>query len=142
MAVIAVAEMFGISGRREELAAVLERFEPWATGERGCRRYVFAATLADPSRFVLVSEWDSPESLDEHYNSEAFANFQLDLDGLLARPSGLTVYSAEVAVRPELAPHGPARRRLIKSRRVSSRLRSPRGERASDVMQGNGQRHC
>jgi quinol monooxygenase YgiN len=100
MAVIAVAEMFGISGRRNELGAVLERFERWAAGERGCRRYVFAATLADPSRFVLVSEWDSVESLDEHYNSEEFASFQLDLDGLLARPSELTVYPAERAVRP------------------------------------------
>ncbi len=97
---IAVAEMFGISGRRNELAALLERFERWAGGEPGCQRYVFAATLADPSRFVLVSEWDSQESLDEHYNSEAFADFQLDLDGLLARPSQLTVYAAEEAVRP------------------------------------------
>jgi quinol monooxygenase YgiN len=63
-------------------------------------RYVFAATLSDPSRFVLVSEWDSQESLDEHYNSEAFADFQLGLDGLLARPSHLTVYTAEEARRP------------------------------------------
>jgi quinol monooxygenase YgiN len=100
MTVIAVAEMFGISGRRHELAALLERFERWAAGERGCRRYVFAATLADPSRFVLVSEWDSYESLEEHYNSEAFADFQLDLDGFLARPSQLSVYSAEEATRP------------------------------------------
>jgi quinol monooxygenase YgiN len=100
MAVIAIAEMFGISGRRDELAAVLERFGRWAAGERGCRRYVVAATLADPSRFVLVSEWESRESLDEHYRSEAFASFQFDLDGLLARPSQLTMYSAEEAVRP------------------------------------------
>jgi len=100
MGVIAIAEMFGISGRRNELAALLERFERWAAGERGCRRYVFAATLADPSRFVLVSEWDSQEALDEHYNSEAFADLQLDLDGLLARPSQLTVYSSDEAVRP------------------------------------------
>ena len=69
MAVIAVAEMFGISGRRNELTALLERVEGRAAGERGCRRSVFAATLAD----LLVSEWDSQDSLDEHYNSEAFA---------------------------------------------------------------------
>jgi quinol monooxygenase YgiN len=100
MTVIALAEMFGISERRNDLAAVLERFERWAAGERGCRRYVFAATLGDPSRFVLVSEWDSQESLDEHYNSEAFAEFQFDLEGLLARPSQLTVYSAGESVQP------------------------------------------
>jgi quinol monooxygenase YgiN len=100
MTVIAVAEMFGISGRRDELAALLERFERWAGREPGCKRYTSAATLVAPSRFVLVSEWESEEVLDAHYRSEAFAEFQLGLDGLLARPSELTVYGAERAVRP------------------------------------------
>lgn len=100
MGVIAVAEMFGISGRREELTTLLERFERWAAGEPGCRRYVYSAALADPSRFVLFSEWDSEEALDTHYRSEAFADFQESLDGLLARPSELTVYSLDGAVRP------------------------------------------
>jgi quinol monooxygenase YgiN len=100
MAVIAVAEMFGVSGRREELTRLLERFERWAAGEPGCRRYVFAAALTDPNRFVLFSEWESQDALDAHYRSEAFADFQFSLDGLLARPSELTVYSLESAVRP------------------------------------------
>ncbi|HEY1508176.1 MAG TPA: putative quinol monooxygenase [Solirubrobacteraceae bacterium] len=100
MVVIAVAEMFGLSGRREELEAQLKRFESWAAGEPGCRRYVFAATLADPSWFVLLSEWESQQALDTHYRSTGFADFQLGLDGLLARPSELTVYSAQDAVRP------------------------------------------
>ena len=73
--VIAVAEMFGISGRRDELASLVERFERWAASEPGCRRYTFAATLTDPSRFVLVSEWDSQEALDAHYESEEFGDF-------------------------------------------------------------------
>jgi quinol monooxygenase YgiN len=100
MTVIAVAEMVGISRRRDELAKLLERFERWAGGEPGCRRYTFAAMLVDPSRFVLVSEWESEETLDAHYGSEAFAEFQFGLDGLLARPSELTVYGVETAVRP------------------------------------------
>jgi quinol monooxygenase YgiN len=98
--VVPVAEMFGISGRRDELAVLLERFERWAAGEPGCRRYTFAAALADPSRFVLVSEWDSKEALDAHYQSEEFADFQVRLGGLLARPSELTAYSGQAAVRP------------------------------------------
>jgi quinol monooxygenase YgiN len=100
MAVIAIADMFGISGRRDELATLLERFGSWAGGEPGCRRYIFAATLADPSRFVLVSEWESQDALDAHYRSQEFADFQLGLDGLLARPSESTFYSVEGAVRP------------------------------------------
>lgn len=100
MVVIAVAEMFGISSRRDELAAALERFERWAAGEPGCRRYTFAATLSDPNRFVLLSEWLSQEALDAHYGSDEFTDFQLALDGLLARPSQLAVYPTEDAVRP------------------------------------------
>jgi quinol monooxygenase YgiN len=100
MPIIAVADMYGISGRREDLVTLLEGFERWAAGEPGCRRYSFAATLADPSRFVLVSEWDSEEALDAHYRSEAFADFQFGLDGLLARPSEMTVYSADAEARP------------------------------------------
>ena len=100
MVVIAVADMFGISGRRDQLAALLERLERWAESEPGCQRYTVATTLADPSRFVVVSEWESPEALDAHYRSEAFDEFRFGLDGLLARPSELTVYAAEESIRP------------------------------------------
>jgi quinol monooxygenase YgiN len=100
MAVIAVADMFGIDGRRSELVEVLARAERDAASKPGCRRYTFAATLADPDRFVLVSEWDSQEALDAHYRSEGFARFQLDLHGLLAQPSDMTVYAVSDRLRP------------------------------------------
>ena len=100
MVVITVVEMFGISGRRDELVTLLQRFGSWAGDEPGCRRYTVAVTLADSSQFVLVSEWESQEALDAHYRSKAFTDFQFGLDGLLARPSELTVYSADNAVRP------------------------------------------
>jgi quinol monooxygenase YgiN len=101
MAVIAVADMFGIGGRRSELVALLERSERQAVGDPGCRRYTFAAALGDPDRFVLVSEWDSQEALDAHHRSEAFDRFQFGLEGLLARPSEMTVYSISESVRPQ-----------------------------------------
>lgn len=97
---VAVADMFAIAGRRDELAARLERFEQKAAGESGCRRYTFASGLADPTQFILISEWDDEAALDAHYRSEAFAEFQFGLDGLLARPSELTVYTGVGAVRP------------------------------------------
>ena len=100
MTVIALADLYGIVGRRDELVVVLARSERESVVEPGCRRYVFAATLADPEHFVLVSEWDSVDALDAHYDSEAFASFQFDLDGLLARPSELTIYSTDGGVRP------------------------------------------
>jgi quinol monooxygenase YgiN len=100
MTVIAIADMYGIEGRRDELAALLARFGTQAADEPGCRRYTFTATLADDAQFVLVSEWETEDALDAHYRSTAFSEFQFALDGLLARPSELTVYSTEGAVRP------------------------------------------
>ena len=92
--------MFGISGRRSELVDLLKRSAGWTAAEPGCRRYTFAAALADPDRFVLVGEWESQEALDAHYGSGGFAAFQFSLVGLLARPSEMTVYSVAESLRP------------------------------------------
>jgi len=100
MPVVAVADLYGISGRRPELVAALAEEEREAAGQSGCVRYSFAATLADPDRFVLISEWRDQAALDAHYASRGFAAFQFSLDGLLARPSELTVYSVTGSARP------------------------------------------
>jgi quinol monooxygenase YgiN len=99
-AVLAVADLFGIKGRRQELRDVLADAERDAAGEPGCLRYVFAATVADPDHFVLISEWRDQAALDAHYASDAFANFQFALDGLLARPSEMTLYAISGSARP------------------------------------------
>ena len=49
--------------------------------------------MTDPAQFVFLSEWESQDALDAHYRSRLFADFQFDLQGLLARPSELTIYS-------------------------------------------------
>jgi quinol monooxygenase YgiN len=108
MAVIAVADMFGISGRRDELLALLVQAEREATARPGCVRYTFATAIADADHFVLLSEWDNQEALDEHYRSPEFASFQSGLNGVLARPSQMTIYSAAGAARPvETRPMDP-----------------------------------
>src|SRR5467141_3821088 len=91
--IVAIADLFGVGGRREELRAVLVGAERGAAGRPGCVRYSFSAILADPDRFVLVSEWRDQAALDAHYASTEFANFQFALNGLLARPSEMTLYS-------------------------------------------------
>jgi quinol monooxygenase YgiN len=56
--------------------------------------------IAVAEMFGMLSDWESQKALDARYRSEAFADFQFGLEGLLARPSELTVYAAEGAVRP------------------------------------------
>jgi quinol monooxygenase YgiN len=98
--VITIADIFGISGRRRELRALLARTEQEVRGVPGSRRYTFAATVGDPDQFVLVSEWDTHDTMEAHYRSAAFARYQFELGGLLARPSEMTVYSVADVVRP------------------------------------------
>src|SRR3954447_6614318 len=100
MTVLAIADMFGISGRRDELRAVLASEEAHASAAPGCVRYRFAAVLEEPDRYLLVSEWQNRASLDAHYASPGFVGFQLALDGLLARPSEMTIHTVTEALRP------------------------------------------
>lgn len=100
MAVVAIADIFGISGRRAELLDLLARTEQVARRQPGARRYAFAARLDAPDEFVLVSEWDSQDAMAAYHRSAQFARYQFELDGLLARPSEMTIYSVSDAVRP------------------------------------------
>ena len=100
MAVLAIADLFGITGRRDELLTALTEAEREGAAQPGCVRYSFAATIADPDRFVLVSEWRDQAAMETHYASPAFASFQFSLDGLLARPSDMTVYEVSGSARP------------------------------------------
>ena len=105
MPIIAIAEIFGISGRRSELAALLTRSEQHAREFPGARRYVFAADLETPDHFVLVSEWDTHDAMAAYHRSQQFARYQFQLHGLVTRASEMTVYSVTDAVRP--VPSGP-----------------------------------
>jgi quinol monooxygenase YgiN len=98
--VVAVADMYGISGRREDLVAALAAGERDAIRQPGCVRYAFAAAIADPDHFVLISEWQDQAAMDGHYASAEFAGFQFSLGGLLARPSEMTVYAVNGSARP------------------------------------------
>jgi quinol monooxygenase YgiN len=100
MTIVAVADLFGISGRRKELVDVLAGAERDAIDQPGCVRYTFATTITGPDHFLLISEWRDREALDAHYSSPGFARFQFSLNGLLARPSEMTVYAVSGATRP------------------------------------------
>jgi quinol monooxygenase YgiN len=66
MSIVAIAELFGVSGRRQELIAVLASAEREAVDQPGCVRYSLAATIAEPDHFVLISEWRDQAALGVH----------------------------------------------------------------------------
>ena len=99
--VIAVTELHGIAGRRDELRALMCETEVRVAAEPGCRRYRFAATLDDPDEYLHVQEWVDDGAFAAHQRSPAFHDYQRALFGLLARPSDMTVHRTAQTVRPE-----------------------------------------
>ncbi len=101
MPVIALADIFGIDGRREELLALFRATEASARVMPGVRRYVFAVSPSDRDQYLLVSEWDTQQAMDGFHRSDAFARYQFEVGELLARPSEMSVYTVTEAVRPQ-----------------------------------------
>ena len=100
MPVIAIADLYGLGGRRAELAALFRDTEAQARGTPGCRRYVFAVRGDVPDEYVLVSEWETQEAMEAYHRSDAFARYQFEVADLLARPSEMTVYTVTHVVKP------------------------------------------
>jgi quinol monooxygenase YgiN len=100
MPVIALADIFGIDGRREELLALFRETEASARVVPGVRRYVFAVSPSDRDRYLLVSEWETQEAMDAFHRSDVFARYQFEVGELLARPSEMSVFTVTEAVKP------------------------------------------
>ena len=91
--VVAITQIHGIAGRREELRELMRATQERTSAEPGCVTYRFAATLAHPDEYVHVQEWSSEEAFAAHQRSPAFQAYQEGLFDLLARPSEMRASS-------------------------------------------------
>ena len=99
MTLAAIADMYGIGGRRDELVSLLVEAERDAVKLPGC--IATRSPRRSPIAIVRARRRVAPWSRDgHHYGSPAFASVQFSLDGLLARPSEMTVYSVRGSTRP------------------------------------------
>jgi quinol monooxygenase YgiN len=103
--VVAVTQIHGIAGRRDELRELMRATEERVSAEPGCRLYRFAVTLEHPDEYLHVQEWASEQAFDDHQRSPAFQAYQRTLFDMLARPSEMRVHRAPHTIVPE--PSGP-----------------------------------
>ncbi len=97
---VVIADIFGIAGRRGELSSLLADAQRTALRRPDCLRYTVSSGLGDPDHYVVVEEWRDEAALDAHFASAAFARFQWELHGLLARPSEVRIHSVSQTHRP------------------------------------------
>src|SRR5438132_1937749 len=98
--ILAVADIYAQIPRREEVRGLMRATQARAREQSGCEYYSFAETLDDPGHFVLLQQWRDQEALDEHYASEAFADYQSRIGPLLVRVSELRVHEVSATARP------------------------------------------
>jgi quinol monooxygenase YgiN len=103
--VVAVTQIHGLAGRRDELRRLMRETEARVSS---ARLYRFAAGLDDPDEYVHLQEWASEADFAAHQDSQAFADYQRALFDLLARPSEMAIHRvASTTVPRPSAPVDP-----------------------------------
>jgi quinol monooxygenase YgiN len=100
MPIIAIGDIYAQIPRLEELRRLMRETQELIREQPGCISYAFVETLDDPGHFLHVARWRDREALEEHYRSDAFADYQANVEALLVRSSALDVYAAAEGFRP------------------------------------------
>jgi quinol monooxygenase YgiN len=98
--IIALGDIYARIADRDQVAALMRATQKRARAEPGCVDYAFAETLDDPGHFVVVQQWRDRASLEQHYRSEAFAEYQAVIGEHVVRISELRLYEAAAAAIP------------------------------------------
>ena len=97
---VVVARIAGLAGRTSELGQLLADRALAARAEPGCVGYEVAELLDETATFLIVETWRSPDEMRAHFASDAHANYQHQVDELLARPSEVLVHDVASTTRP------------------------------------------
>lgn len=97
---IALGDIYTQIPSREQVRELMRATQSRVRGEPGCISYVFAEALDDPGHFVVVQQWQDQASLDAHYRSDAFADYQKQIAEHLVRSSDLRVHAVQASAHP------------------------------------------
>jgi quinol monooxygenase YgiN len=100
MLIIAFGDIYAQIPYLDQVRELMRETEERARQRPGCVSYSFAETLADPGHFLVVQEWRDQSSLEAHYRSETYADFQAKLELLLVHSSDLRIHLVEETIRP------------------------------------------
>jgi quinol monooxygenase YgiN len=96
---IVLGDIYAQIERRAEVRELMCVTQASAREDPGCEYYAFSETLDDPGHFLVVQRWSDRGTLDEHYRSRAFADYQARIGPLLVRSSDLSLFDAATGVR-------------------------------------------
>jgi quinol monooxygenase YgiN len=98
--IIVLGDIYAQIPRREQVRELMRATQARARAKSGCIYFAFAETLDDPGHFVVLEQWRDQASLDQHFRSAAFADYQAQIGEHLVRASELSVHSVAASLRP------------------------------------------
>ena len=70
--IVVFATLHARDGREKELEEVLRELVTKSRGEPGCLQYDLHVKLDDPGAFAFFEQWETPESLEAHFETDHF----------------------------------------------------------------------
>ncbi|GIE35047.1 hypothetical protein Ait01nite_080920 [Actinoplanes italicus] len=76
-----------LPGREDDFVDAYQLARPLVAGSPGCRSVRLRRGLGSPTRFVLLTEWDSPDAHEQNFRrTDRFAQWRALIGGSLAQP--------------------------------------------------------
>ena len=78
----------------ESLQAVLAKYVVLSRGHPGCRNIDLCVSATEPTRFVVIEKWDSPDAQRAHFDSDDMVEMAKACNGLLSGPPTIDLLEA------------------------------------------------
>ena len=76
---------------KEFLAVTKELVEKTNALDAGCLKYELCRDVNDPSRFIMLEEWEDQKALDIHMKADHFVQLVPKLGDFASKPSDLVI---------------------------------------------------
>ncbi|MEU4622874.1 antibiotic biosynthesis monooxygenase family protein [Actinoplanes sp. NPDC023801] len=100
--VLEVTMIVVLPGREDDFVDAYQLARPLVAGSPGCRSVRLQRSLGSATRFVLLTEWDSPEAHEHNFRrTDRFAQWRALIGGALAQPP-LAEYFTDIRAGQDL----------------------------------------
>jgi len=98
--IIALGDIYVRIADREQVRNLMRMTQERVSALPGCVLYSFTETLDEPGHFMVVQQWEDRSALEQHYRTQAFADYQAAIGEHLVRTSELRLHEASAGVIP------------------------------------------
>ena len=93
--IMVTAKITAKSGDKDKIVSEAQNLIKSSRLESGCISYNLYAGTEDDNNLLMLEQWENPEVLKLHMQTEHFKAFNTCIENILAKEVDITVYSAD-----------------------------------------------